>query len=67
MSSQADKTPLKNKTAWSHLQTIQRAKEIVNSWPEWKRRRIVFRDKSPSLVSSEAATVENVEFHKRSA
>jgi hypothetical protein len=67
MSNLTDKTPLKNRTAWDHLQTIQRAKEIVNSWPEWKRDRIVFRDKSTSTTSSEAAPLETIALHKRSA
>ena len=67
MSNLTDKTPLKNRTAWDHLQTIQRAKEIVKSWPEWKRDRIVFRDKSTSTSSSEAAPLETIALRKRSA
>jgi hypothetical protein len=46
--------------------TIQRAKQIVNSWPEWKRERIVFRDKSTSTTSSEAAPLETIALRKRS-
>jgi hypothetical protein len=55
-----EKTPLKNKTAWNHIQTVRRAKETVGSWPEWKRERIVFRDKSTSAQSdvSDATTAE---------
>jgi len=32
-----DKTPLKSRTAWSHLRTLKQASEVVSSWPEWKR------------------------------
>ena len=67
MSSPTDKTPLKNRTAWDHLQTVQRAREIVNSWPGWKRDRIIFRDKSASVIPSDAAPLEMVELRKRSA
>jgi hypothetical protein len=52
MNKVVDKTPLKNRTAWNHLQTVKRAVEIVNSWPEWKRDTVLFRDKSNSATTS---------------
>jgi hypothetical protein len=65
MSSTQDKTPLKTRTAWNHLQTIQRAKETVNSWPEWKRDRVVFRDRT-DLVALDTS-VDSEALRKRSA
>jgi hypothetical protein len=63
-----EKTPLKNRTALSHLQTIKRAKEIVNSWPEWKRERIVFRDKSArGKTGSQEIPVDELPPQKRTA
>jgi hypothetical protein len=44
MSESDDKAPLKNRTAWSHLETVKKAKEEVSSWPRWKRETVVFRE-----------------------
>ena len=66
MNSPHNKTPLKNKTAWNHLRTIRRAKEIVNSWPNWKKERVVFREKSAATPAPEAP-IELVDLLKRSA
>lgn len=55
MSEEVARTPLKNRTAWSHLKTLRRATEIVRSWPEWKRDRVVFRQRpATDEVSNEA-------------
>jgi hypothetical protein len=48
------------------LSTGRKIKQIVNSWPEWKRERIVFRDKSTSTTSSQAAPLETIALRKRS-
>jgi len=52
MSRTLDKTPLKSKTASSHLRTVKRATEVVNSWPAWKRSTVVFRENSGSQKDS---------------
>jgi hypothetical protein len=65
MKRKQEETPLKNKTAWNHLQTIQRAMEKVNSWPQWKRDRILFRDKNEMEASDVPAESEGQ--RKRSA
>ena len=57
----------KNKTAWNHIQTVRRAKETVDSWPDWKRDRIVFRDKSTSAIQSDVSDPKEAELRKRTA
>jgi len=48
------KTPLRDRTALSHLRAVERAKEIVSSWPEWKQAFALFRDRSGSATTSQA-------------
>jgi hypothetical protein len=37
------KVDLKDHTAWSHVQAIERASKRVSSWPAWKRNATLFR------------------------
>jgi len=63
-----DKTPLKSRTAWSHLRTLKQASEVVSSWPEWKRTAVVFRNKFSSKETPETGASEiEQEPRKRSA
>ena len=64
--------PLKNRTAWSHLRTLQRARDIVKEWPDWKKAALVFRERRDSDQNTEASTPELSEtdargFRERSA
>jgi len=50
MDKSPDKAPLKRRTAWNHLEAIDRARKIVDSWPDWKRDVTLFRSASDSNV-----------------
>jgi hypothetical protein len=60
MDKTSGKIPLQTETAWSHLRTLEHAKEVVNSWPDWMRNTVVFRDNSSSTVSSDAVPTKRI-------
>ena len=62
-----DKVPLKNRTAWNHLRTLQRARDAVKDWPEWKKTALVFRERSRMQEATETARTDSSELKERSA
>ncbi len=72
MSKIINEIPLKSRTAWSHLRTLQRARDIVKEWPDWKKEALVFRGRHVSDQNTEASNAELSEtdaegFRERSA
>jgi hypothetical protein len=67
MSESDDKAPLKNRTAWSHLETVKKAREEVSSWPRWKRETVVFRGGVSCKDADNSGDNRNKEDKKRSA
>ena len=68
MDKSPDKAPLKSRTAWNHIEAIDRATKIVNSWPEWKRDVTLFKAASDSDVEgSEIGGAELAAGEKRAA
>lgn len=68
MDKSLDKAPLKSKTAWDHIEAIDRATKIVNSWPDWKRDVTLFQSASDSNVDgSETASAAPATEERRAA